>query len=215
MHKLHPHKQMFIIAVFGFLTVAALYLQRPTTSESVALPEAVPTQVETSVVDISTHEFEDMNVRFSYPDYLSVSTDDKRPWSALASTKGITHALIVVPGSIQKQTNFQYALFTIGSSVDRSAVHDCLVPKNTERARGQAFIKGLIFQELTHTSGTDGYYADAVSYRTVKDNTCYAIEYTIHSSNLRNFAPEQMIAEFDTAAMVELLESLAQSVSVF
>lgn len=56
-----------------------------------------------------------------------------------------------------------------------------------------------------------GNYYETTSYRTVYNDECYAIEYTIHSTNIDNYSPDQGITKFDKEKITSILDAMVQS----
>lgn len=151
---------------------------------------------------------------FSHPKDLSVTSGGigyTQEWRTNTQTLGLLFTKITIPKSAQPQTNFSEATFTIGTSSDTTAVKNCLVPTNGERAKGTATINGTVFNKITLTEAGAGNYYDTTSYRAILNKQCYAIEYTIHSTNFASYPAESGIKEFDTQKIVTALETMVQS----
>jgi len=52
---------------------------------------------------------------------------------------------------------------------------------------------------------------DTTSYKTIKNNMCYAVEYTVHSTNINNYSPDQNIKEFDKVKIENILNEMVKS----
>lgn len=194
---------IIIIVLLAFLVISSHKNKEVVTVS----PEDPVTEVETTEGVFKNSEF-----TFQYPvDRIAKDYNEISPWRTNTQTKGVFHVGILIPSSVQPNTNFREAKFTIGSSSDPLALVGCLVPTNGERAKGEVIIQGIVFKKITLTEAGAGNYYDTTSYRTIHENMCYVVEYTIHSSNLRNYSPEQNIQEFDTPFIVETLESMAKS----
>ena len=153
---------------------------------------------------------------FSYPSDLSVTgagggyTQD---WMVNATTSGMILAEINVPQTYEAGTNFADAKFTVGTSADPSAVASCLTYNPTGGktvAATSTTIGGTAYSVLVSSDAGAGNYYDTTSYRTTRDNQCYAIEYTIHYANFQNF-PKGKVTQFDEAALKAKLDAIAQS----
>ena len=72
-------------------------------------------------------------------------------------------------------------------------------------------IGSMKFTKITLSDAGAGNFYNTTSYRTIYHNQCYAIEYTIHSTNIGNYSPDQGITEFDQTKIVPLLENMVQS----
>jgi hypothetical protein len=140
--------------------------------------------------------------RFMYPGMFSLTGSDAgytNDWSSGSAQLGLVLAQVTIPQSFQPKTNFADARFTVGTSADAAAVKDCLTETNgsTSQKPVPVTINGVPYTKLT--------------YRTVRNNQCYAIEYTIHSANIGNFSPDQGITAFDHAKVQGALEDIVQS----
>lgn len=151
---------------------------------------------------------------FSHPKEFTVPSGGigyTQEWRKNTQTLGLLLAKMVIPKSVQPQTNFGEATFSIGTSSDVTSVKNCLVPTNGERAKGTATINGTLFNKITLTEAGAGNYYDTTSYRAVLNKQCYVIDYTIHSTNFASYPAELGIKEFDTQKVVTTLEGMVQS----
>lgn len=155
-------------------------------------------------------------ISFSYPNDLSVSGGGlgyTESWRTNTQSLGIILAKVILPKEIEPSTNFSEAVFSVGTSSDPNEIKNCLIPRNGEVEKDEVKINGLTYKKITLTDAGAGNYYDTVSYRTIQNDQCYAVEYTIHSTNIGNYSPDQNIKEFDTQKIVSILESMAQSVN--
>jgi len=153
---------------------------------------------------------------FEYPTTLSVSGSQvgyTEGWRQQATTSGMLLAEVIVPKTTQPKTNFSEAKFTVGVSSDPDAVKVCL----TDAAGGSVktgttvTINGQQFSVLSFSDAGAGNFYETTSYRTVKDNECYAAEYTIHSTNIGNYSPDQGISQFNKGKATAVLEGMVTS----
>ena len=165
-----------------------------------------------------THTFTDAGKLFSftYPSTVQIagggigySTD----WMVNATTSGMLLAKATLPRTVQPKTNFSGATFTVGTSADDDAVTGCLTNalSGAGTSKGVATIHGITFTKFETSDAGAGNFYDTTSYRTVHNNQCYAIEYTIHSTYIGNYSPDQGISAFDKASVQKTLEQMAQS----
>jgi hypothetical protein len=120
--------------------------------------------------------------------------------------------VVHIPKSFLPNTNFGEAKFTVGTSVDPDAIKNCLISDNGNMGTtSEVTIGSRKFTKITFSDAGAGNFYDTASYRTVYNNQCYAIEYTIHSSNIQNYSPDQGIKEFDKGKITSVLESISQS----
>ncbi len=151
---------------------------------------------------------------FTFPSTFSVAGIEPGygpNWSAPATTTGMVLAKITVPQSYEPGTNFGNAWFTVGVSSDPQAVAECT--KNLEGKQSTSTpvtIGDTTYTRLLFTGVGAGNIYDTTSYRTVKDNMCYAIEYTIHYGNIHNYPPGK-VATFNEQKVATALDEVVRS----
>ncbi|MBP6857819.1 MAG: MliC family protein [Candidatus Pacebacteria bacterium] len=173
---------------------------------------------DTDVNGISKFTDQGKTISFSYPSNLHISGGDigyTPSWRTNTQSLGIVLAKLVIPKEFQPNTNFSEATFSVGTSSDPEEVKNCLVPRNGEREKGTLDINGLIYTKITLSEGAAGNYYDTTSYRIVRNSQCYAVEHTIHSTNFANYPKDSGIKEFDTQAVVSVLDSMVKSFTLF
>ncbi|MGH7175176.1 MAG: MliC family protein [Minisyncoccia bacterium] len=153
---------------------------------------------------------------FSFPSTLSIVGTEPgytQSWMVNATTSGMLLAEVQLPASAMPKTNFGGADFTVGTSADPSALAGCL-SYNPSGAPGTGpkttTINGVTFDEFTsHDAGAGNLY-DTTSYRLIRDGQCYALEYTIHSTQFTNY-PAGTITRFNEASVTSELDAIARS----
>jgi membrane-bound inhibitor of C-type lysozyme len=155
---------------------------------------------------------------FTYPNAFTVSgggTGYTQDWMLNATTEGLLLAKVTVPQSYLPKTNFVGATLTVGTSSDTSAVAQCLAaPQNggpTAAAKTVVTVHGVQYTQYVTTDAGAGQMYYTTSYRTVRHDQCYAIEYTIHSSNIDNYPSTSGITVFDQATIQNALQNIIQS----
>jgi membrane-bound inhibitor of C-type lysozyme len=152
---------------------------------------------------------------FSYPSEFNFSGGDgsyTQDWRVNTQNLGLLFTVVQIPKSFMPGTNFGDAKFTVGTSADPDAVKNCLVAQNGEKVESSnAMIGNTKFTEITLSDAGAGNFYETTSYRTLRNDQCYAVEYTIHSSNIGNYSPDQGIKEFDQAKITSILEGMAES----
>jgi hypothetical protein len=114
-------------------------------------------------------------------------------------------------------TNFRGVKFTIGRSTDAKIIKSCtdttgvINQENKEGILIQTTVSGYPFVKFTTAQGAAGNFYETTSYRGIFDGDCYAIEYTIHSTNIGNYSPDQGIKEFDKTKIVTEMENIIKS----
>lgn len=160
---------------------------------------------------------------FAYPKAFTLVGDPigfTTQWRENATTNGDRLVTVVIPKSFMPKTNFSEATFTVGTSADPASMDLCLRASNGEVeaspvanpvSAGNFSINGVKFSKYKLGDAAAGNFYDTTSYRTKRNGLCYAVEYTIHSTNIGNYDPSQGITEFDRAKIQGLLEEIVQS----
>lgn len=181
---------VLLIAIGFMLAVAGKRLEAPT----------VPT-VEDSVQAYVADTFS-----IAYPDAASLIEGDTAAWSMLSTATGTVLVRMRVPDTVQPGTNFRDATLTVGTSDDTLACYSSEYATVTE-----ATISGVPFTRLSQSNAGAGNRYETVSYRTVREGLCYAVEYTIHTTVLENYDPAQGITAYDRTRIESSLESAVRS----
>ena len=151
---------------------------------------------------------------FIYPNSgtLSGSLGYDANWRLNTQTLGLLLAQVTIPRTIQPNTNFGDAKFTVGTSSDPAAVSTCLTDNLGGASKGTLVtINGVQYTKLTSGDAAAGNRYDTTSYRTVRDGQCYALEYTIHYGNFQNYDPSTGVKEFNEPAVTAIMDSIVQS----
>lgn len=134
-------------------------------------------------------------------------------WRANTASLGLLDVTVTMPRESQPDTNFSDARFTVGSSDEPAEVAACLTDTSG------ASIAEAVTREIgattfvvirTGDAGAGNFY-DTTSYRAIREGRCYAVEYTIHSTNIGNYPAEAGVTEFDEAAVRAALEGMVES----
>lgn len=205
---------LFLLLVVVVLIGSLIYFKK----DKLAEVEINKPVVTVPVIETTSH-FTDSNKTFTF-DYDSsweVVEGDKIPtldWRSNAKQKGILLARVIVPKAYMSGTNFSEARLTIGVSTDANEIKSCLTPvvaNEVIKPDTDATISGYSFKKSTSREGAAGNFYETTSYKGIIDGDCYAIEYTIHSTNIGNYSPEQGIKEFDKIKIVGELEKILKS----
>lgn len=153
---------------------------------------------------------------FSYPNQFVLSGGNfgySQDWEVGTTNLGLLLAVVNIPRTFfTEKTNFSEAKFTVGTSADPDAIKNCLTYNNGNTGTSSEItVNNRKFTKIQFGDVGAGNYYDTTSYRTIYDNQCYAIEYTIHSSNIYNYSPDQGVKEFDKAKVTSVLEGIVQS----
>jgi len=169
-------------------------------------------------VDENTLNYTDASKTFSFlfPHQDILSGGDMgytQDWRVQSTSSGLLLAVVHIPRTFfQEKTNFSEAKFTVGTSADPNEIKNCLI---SDRSNEGDVMKVMIgdrqFTRITYGDAGAGNYYETQSYRTVYKDQCYAIEYTIHSTNIYNYSPDQGVKEFDKAQITAVLENMVKS----
>ncbi len=133
-------------------------------------------------------------------------------WTNNATTSGLVLAKLTLPKTFQPSTNFSEATLTVGTSADPTAVASCLSDTTgLTTNKSTVTINGTTYTKFVGSDAGAGNLYQTTSYHTKRTSQCYVIEYTIHSTNIGNYSPDQGITEYDHAKVNGLLDSVVQS----
>jgi membrane-bound inhibitor of C-type lysozyme len=153
---------------------------------------------------------------FSYPSSVTVSGGGigyTQDWMTNATTSGLVLAKVTLPSTFEPKTNFQQATLTIGTSADPDALSECTTYSQSggELTKSQVIINGVTYEKfVTNDAGAGNFYT-TTSYRTIRNSQCYAIEYTVHTTDIGNYSPDQGISAYDAAKVDSVMDSVIQS----
>lgn len=142
----------------------------------------------------------------SYPSAFSIGAvvpGATYSWMTGATSTGSLLAAVEVPANYQPGTSFLGARFTIGSSNAPQALAGCLLAAPAGLARAPSVSDNGISYVVYRGAGV-------VSYRTIHEGTCYALEYAIRTDTTaaRGAPPPP---PFDEARVEAALVGIAQS----
>lgn len=126
-------------------------------------------------------------------------------------TKGVKYFSLVVPRAFEPQTNFADATLTVGAGSSNAAVAQCMTPdpgENPSEATSTVSVNGVQFTVFHSTGVGAGNTYDTTSYRTLHAGRCYAVEYTVHSSQIMNYPQSYDLAPFSSAKIDSLMQNI-------
>jgi len=126
-------------------------------------------------------------------------------------TLGLILAQVNVPQSYQPKTNFVGATFTVGTSVDPKAVASCTTDSGSGITKSAVTINGIKYMKFVSTDAGAGNRYETTSYRTVQNDQCFALEYTIHYAELANFDPSTGVTAYNSVQTHSDLDSIVQN----
>ncbi|MCL4405186.1 MAG: hypothetical protein M1361_01025 [Patescibacteria group bacterium] len=141
--------------------------------------------------------------------YLATPSTDWRINSN--GTQGIKYLTLTIPRVFEPQTNFDDATLTVGASNDGTAVAQCMVPDPTNPTAATSssiIVNGIEFTVFHSSDAGAGNYYQTTSYRAVHNNQCFAIEYTLHSSQIMNYPASYNLKPFDEIQATSVLDNI-------
>lgn len=154
---------------------------------------------------------------FMYPSSVAVTgggTGYSEDWMVNATTSGLILAKATLDRGFQPNTNFAGATLTVGTSADPSAVATCLTYNSSggpAEAPTTKSINGTTYTVMHSNDAAAGNRYDTTSYRTIQNNQCYVIEYTIHYGNIQNYDPSSGVKEFNEAAVASVMDGIVST----
>ena len=149
-------------------------------------------------------------IDFAVDDNVIAPTPEWSQYSSEADA-GYLYFTLTIPKVFEPQTNFAEAKLTVGSSLSSGAVLNCLsVDANggSSEATSTVTINGIPFIVFRSASAGAGNLYETTSYRTLHAKQCYAIEYTIHSSQIANYPAEYNLKPFDKQKLSDVLDRI-------
>jgi hypothetical protein len=148
-----------------------------------------------------------------FPTNDSYSAAPTQNWrQGMPGGSGAQLLALTIPKVFEPQTNFDDAVLTIGTSSDRNAVAQCLVAEPSDGPSGDttstAIINGIPFTVFHLTDVGAGNIYETTSYRTIHAGQCWAVEYTIHSSEIGNYPASYGLQPFDAAKLDNVLDRI-------
>jgi hypothetical protein len=127
------------------------------------------------------------------------------------NTPGVTWLSITIPAAFEPQTNFADAKLTVGDSGDSQAIAGCLAPIASGipgESMATTTINGAVFSVYKTADAGAGNYYETTSYRTLHAGECYAVEYTIHSSQIANYPAQYELQPFNETMLTDVLDRM-------
>jgi hypothetical protein len=142
--------------------------------------------------------------------YRPASTDNWR--EGTPGGPGLQPFTLTIPRAFEPQTNFAGATLTVGESGNAAAVARCLAIEPmgppTQLPTSTVTINGTAFTVFHLSDAGAGNIYETTSYRTLHDGQCWAVEYTIHSSEIGNYPPEYGLRPLNEAMLHDVLDRI-------
>ena len=142
--------------------------------------------------------------------YSSTATDNWR--EGMPDGPGFQPFTLTIPRAFEPQTNFADAKLTVGTSANPAAVAQCLIAEPSgapnQLPTSTAAINGTVFTVFHFSGAGAGNLYETTSYRALHGGQCWAVEYTIHSSQIGNYPPEYGLRPFDETKVRDVLDRI-------
>lgn len=215
---------LFVLAIIGIGGGTAWYLTKTSGNSLMPAPEqaaSVPLTESQGIYTNGTYGFaifypEAARIEYAFsPDY-HLGTQ----WRAYALPESTgTAILAIIPYSIRSEVSFpRYfnAMVRIGASEDPDEIARCEKPSEDqgEEALSDVSIGGHVWKAFSFEDAGMMQYASGISYRTLHEGRCIAMEQVRTGSSYREGAPsEGDIPEERLAAEYAKLDAIVQSFS--
>lgn len=153
-------------------------------------------------------------IDFDTNDIYSATPSTDWRFGADASQPGILVFTLVIPRVFEPQTNFADAKLTVGYSANHGAIAQCLTPGPASgplATTSSIMINGVAFMVFHSTDAGAGNYYETTSYRTLHAGKCWAVEYTLHSSQIANYPESYGLHPFDRGAVTSVLNRIVST----
>jgi hypothetical protein len=167
----------------------------------------------------------DAGFSIAYP--IDFSADDNYSpavsanWSVNSGgIQGIKYLTMTIPRAFEPQTNFADATLTVGKSSIQQLQAGSLGCLGEHALMGEpsdypsiatstVTINNATFTILRSSDAGAGNYYETTSYRALHAGQCWAVEYTIHSSQIGNYPSEYQLKPLDEAKLRDVLDRIA------
>ncbi len=177
--------------------------------------------VKTSYYDnVSEWQTDANNNDFSIAYPIDFQTDDNHSTAPIddwrigtTGGQGLKLFTLTIPKVFEPQTNFDEAVLSVGMSNNKKAITDCLAYEIGDgiTATSTAMIDENLFIVFHSADAGAGNYYETTSYRTIHNGACYALEYTIHSSQIANYPASYNLYQFDKAKIQDVLDRVVNT----
>ena len=208
---------LLLFAIIIIIGVSAIFWSKR--DEQVLVPpvvEQIPSQPSPETTSNMKHFVDSGHTfTFDYNPAFETTAENKissTDWSLDVKEKGVLLASTTVPRTYMPNTNFSSVRLTVGRSSTPNAIKNCLVVnENNPGVTADSKIDTYPFKKSTFNDAGLGNIYETTSYRGIVDGDCYAIEYTVHSTNIANYSPDQGIKEFDKSKIESELSKIIAS----
>lgn len=140
--------------------------------------------------------------------YLPTPVDNWR--AGTSGGPGLQLFKLTIPKALEPQTNFNEAVLSVGMSSNKKAITQCLIAETTDgrTSTSTMMINDTVFTIFHFADVGLGNYYETTSYRTLHAGQCYAVEYTIHSSQIMNYPLEYHLKPFNEMKLRDVLDRI-------
>ncbi len=153
-------------------------------------------------------------IDFDTNDIYSIATSTDWQFGADESQPDALAFTLMIPRVFEPQTNFADAKLTVGYSANGAAVAQCLATgpaSGPSSATSSVTMDGVQFTVFHFADAGAGNYYETTSYRTIRAGKCWAVEYTIHSSQIANYPESYGLHPFDHAMVTAVLNRIVNT----
>lgn len=200
----------FIIVLAVVLIGLAVYdIVRPFSSGT-ASPQAssTPSEIISGIQNV-TYTNSQLGFTVQYPATAIPSASDISAFLALTQTPVTS---FVLPDSMYEGTNLAEAGVYVGATTSPAIVSACTQPSANlnEKSLGTVTINSTDFAVFTSADAGAGNFYESRSYRRVNNGTCLEFNELLHSGNIANYTPGQVV-EFDHAKFSGILDAIVRT----
>jgi hypothetical protein len=201
--------------IFGAYYVGVHHVIAPVTSTSTAAANFSAPASSSYYTDVSTWQTStESQAGFSiaYPlDFQineNMTATPSTDWRVGANGEpGVKVFTLTVPRTFEPQTNFVDATLTVGYSKSSQAIADCLrADMGSMTATSTATINSTLFKVFSSSDVGAGNIYKTTSYRAMHAGACYAVEYTVHSSELANYPASYGLTQYSDQTIDQVLD---------
>lgn len=168
-----------------------------------------------SIATTAVYENTTEGFSFSYPKEFNLADEEtlsNQSWDFNSTSAGNLLVRVLIPKSIEPNTNFGEAVFDVGVSTSSIDIKNCLVPPIGNFVEvSTSTINGENYTVFNYSDAGAGNRYDIESLRAIHNNQCFVLESMIHSSNIGNYSPDQGIKEFDRNFVNSILNNIVST----
>lgn len=212
------YSKLLALAMLVALPFIGFYFGRQYEQDIREIGDQVATTPHSQTFDIASwvhYTSDDGHFSARYPFFLEEfhSFKPSLDWRMGAQALGSTYLDIKINRLYEPGTNFIEGIIHAGKSSGAREVKNCLID-DVVGTTGMQTINDKTFTVITGQGAGAGNFYETKFYRAVYNNTCYAVDTTIHSANIYNYPQEFHIKEFDHDRIVALINAIVNTIAI-